>query len=421
MSKADVVIVGAGLAGLSCALSLREKGLTPLILEASDAPGGRVRTDSHEGFLLDRGFQVYLTAYPEGKRLLDEAALGFKAFKNGAKIRQSGKFLEVTDPWRSGKLLEMAFSPVGTFSDKMKLSGLRSSLRRQTVDALLEAPDASTRSFLQAQGFSDRFIDRMIKPLFGGVMLDSTLVTSSRMFTFVMKMMAEGDTVVPEKGMGAIPAQLAARLPDGMIRLNSAVQSLNEGSVTLASGEVVKAPAIVLACDAASASSLTPSVAVQRWRSVNCVYFDAPAPPIEEPWLVLNGNNQWPIHNLVAMSEVSPAYAPKGRALISASVLGRTSQTDESLAAAVQGQAERWFGKEVRAWKHLRSYRIAQAQPEGFPNPAAERPCRLRPGLYAAGDYTSIASIHFALESGRLAAEAAIADLGGTSAAAQSA
>lgn len=413
MNRPDVIIVGAGLAGLAAGIALQEKGVSFLIVDSADAVGGRVRTDEVEGFRLDRGFQVYLTAYPEGQRLLDYAALDLRPFENGAMIRVAGEFLTVQDPWRGGKALSMLFSPVGSLSDKLKLKRLRQRLLSAEVESILAADNHTTAGLLKLEGFSQRIIDRFFRPFLGGIMLDSALQPSSRFFEFVFKMMSEGDTVVPARGMGEIPAQLAQKLPANSIRLNAPVEAVSPQGVRLASGEELSSQAVILATDGLTAARLAPEITVQRWRSAACVYFDAPEPPVSGAWLTLNGNLQWPVSSMVVMSEVSREYAPEGRSLISVGVLGRTTQPDESIVMAIRSQLERWFGKSVRAWRHLRTYRIPQAQPDVVPAPLEERPARLASGVYVAGDHRVMPSIHFALLSGTQAAEAVASELSG--------
>ena len=421
MAQAEVLIVGAGLAGLACAVKLHEKQVPFRILEASDGVGGRVRTDEHEGFLLDRGFQVFLTAYPECFEVLDYAALDLKTFMPGAMIRLSGDFHKFSDPYRNrGDLLATLTSPIGTFRDKLRMSGLRSRLRRTSEDEILSATRHTTAFLLKGEGFSPRMIDRFFRPFMGGIMLDSSLMPSSRMFEYVFKMMAEGDTAVPAKGMGEIPKQLAARLPEGSIQLNARVASIGDRQVTLESGEVIEGSAVVLACEGPEASRLAPElVPQQRWRGATCLYFSAPVPPVEGPWLVLNGNNQWPINNLAVMSEVSAAYAPEGKSLISVTVLGKPTQSDEEIQLAVMAQLQRWFGREAKEWQYLKAYRIFHAQPDVMPAPPVERPAQLAPHLFVAGDHRLMPSINFAMVSGRQAAEAVVNLLMPESAAAQ--
>jgi phytoene dehydrogenase-like protein len=408
----DVLIIGAGLAGLSCARHLADSGIPFQIIEASDGIGGRVRTDEHQGFLLDRGFQVLLTAYPEAQRTLDYHALDLKKFTPGAFSWFAGRMNQLADPWRTPGGWGIALkSDFGTFWDKLRISRLRSRLRRSSIEQLFQRPESSTREILTSLGFSDQFIHRFFRPFFGGLLLDGELRSSSRMFEFVFKMLSEGDTTVPVRGMGAIPAQIASHLPDDSIRMNTRVESLHENELTLAGGEALTARAIVVATDGPSAAHLV-GEAEPASRSVTCFYYSADEPPVPHPTIVLNGDGAGPVNNFAVMSQVAPSYAPAGKSLIAVSVLGMQQLTDQQLGGFIIAQMKNWFGPVARSWSYLRSYRIPHAQPQQFPGALepAQRPVRIRPGVYLCGDHRDNASIHGAMVSGRRAAEAVLAD-----------
>lgn len=413
MSRPDVIIVGAGLAGLGCALRCLDHGLTPLVLEASDAPGGRVRTDEVDGFLLDRGFQVLLTAYPEAQRLLDYAALDLRVFYPGALVHQGTSFHRVADPWRHPiDGVKTVFAPVGSIGDKLRISQIRRAVTRITLDELWRRPDTTTLDALALAGVSQVMIDRFFRPFYGGIMLDLDLQTSSRIFDFTFRMFATGDTVVPARGMQQIPAQLAARLPEGALRLDARVVEVGEGFVRLVDGEEHRAPAVVIATDARDAARLQAGSPVRPFRAVSCLYFDAPASPVGEPIIVLNGSRSGPVNNLHVVSDVAPEAAPAGRALVSATVVGAPRENSAALERAVRLQLEEWYGPVVREWRHLRTYDIPYAHPDQMP-PAlrrVERDVRLARGRYICGDHVETATIHGALHSGRRAADAVQAD-----------
>src|SRR6267378_5475754 len=215
----DVLIIGAGLAGLACARHLADAAVPFQIVEASDGIGGRVLTDEVEGFMLDRGFQVLFTAYPEAQRTLDYHALDLKKFTPGAFSWFAGRMNKLVDPWRTpGGWSESLRSDFGGFLDKLRVLRLRSRLRASSIQQIFKRPERSTKDALVSAGFSEEFVHRFFRPFFGGILLDGELQSSSRMFEFVFKMLSEGDTAVPAGGMGAIPAQLAALLPPDVIR-----------------------------------------------------------------------------------------------------------------------------------------------------------------------------------------------------------
>lgn len=419
-SASPVVVVGAGLAGLNCARALHAAGHRVVVVEADDGVGGRVRTDDVEGFRLDRGFQVFFTAYPEASRVLDYAALDFRSFKPGAIVRADGAFHKVVDPFRAPiEALGGVTAPVGTLGDKMRVLLLRQRALGQSVEAIFRAPEKRISEELVDIGFSPTMISRFFTPFLGGIFLDPDLSTTSRMLYFVYRMMAEGETVVPATGMGAIPAQLAAGLPEGSVRLQTRVCGIRRREqvvtgVVLEHGEEIDAAAVVVATDFEEAATLTGSRSTTTPRPVSCLYFAADRSPVGEPILVLNGEGTGPVLNLAVLTDVSASYGPRGKALISTTVVGEPGASDAELEQAVRVQMAAWYGADAtRSWRHLRTYRIRWAQFDQSPGtlePPA-RPVRRSPGLYVCGDHVENASINGALAAGRRAAEAVIQDL----------
>jgi phytoene dehydrogenase-like protein len=405
----DAVVIGAGLAGLCCARELSAAGLEVLVLERSDGPGGRVRTDAVDGFLLDRGFQVLLTAYPEARRALDYERLGLRTFESGALIRRDGGFSRVADPFRhpfkaAGSLRR---SP-GSLPDKLRVARLRRRLSSFSLNEILTAPQVSTAEALRLEGFSQELVDAFFRPFLGGVFLDPSLETSSRLFAFVFKLFTEGEAALPAAGMQAIPRQLAAGLPDAAVRYGATVESAGPGEVELAGGERITAGAVVVAADGPEAARLTGAVEAPAPRAVTTLHYAAERSPMGEPVLVLDGEGRGPVNDLCVPSDVAPSYAPPGAALVSATVLGIPPLTDERLDAAVREQLEGWFGAQVHGWRLLRALRIPfalPAQPPAALSPA-ERPVRIQDGLFVCGDHRATASIQGAMVSGRRAAAA---------------
>ncbi|MCB0995982.1 MAG: FAD-dependent oxidoreductase, partial [Acidimicrobiales bacterium] len=257
----DVCIIGAGLAGLACAGELAGAGVDTTVVEATDRVGGRVATDAIDGFLVDRGFQILLTAYPEAHRQLDLDALDLCRFEPGALVFTGGRLHRVADPLRRpGALLDTLRSPIGTPLDKLRILRLVLSVRRGAAADLLGRPDRSTLEQLDAVGFSDTMIDRFFRPLFSGIQLDPHLEVSARRFAIILRMLAVGDTAVPAKGMAEIPRQLATALPEGAVRLRCPAEGLDGTSVRLATSETIQARAVVVATDGPTAVSLLPEL-----------------------------------------------------------------------------------------------------------------------------------------------------------------
>ena len=406
----DAIIVGAGLSGLACACDLHEKGLSTLVLETSGSVGGRARTDHLDGFVLDRGFQVLLTAYPEAQRMFDYDALRLQRFENGALVRSGGKFHHVADPWRTpSRAFETALAPVGSVSDKLKVAQLRRQVSRSSLDHIFSAPETSTSDFLRRFGFSPVVTERFFHPFFSGIFLENKLLTSSRMFEFVFRMFSQGDAALPAGEMGTMAEQLASRLPEGTVRLNSRVMSIEAGGITLDSGQSISARSVVVATDFVSVAALIPRLQSPSSRSTACLYFAASKPPVSDPILVLNGEGRGLVNNLCVPSIVAPTYAPSGLHLISASVIGPISQPG-ALEQAVRSQMLEWFGSEVHDWRHLRTYWIPDALPAQSTITPANGNSRVTRGLYVCGDYRDTASINGALRSGRHAAMALVED-----------
>lgn len=415
--RVDVVIIGAGLAGLTCARRLHQEGASVRVLEASEAVGGRVRTDMVDGFQLDRGFQVLLTAYPETQRVLDYDALDLRMFFDGAVVRTPTGFERIADPFRQpGAALASLFSGVGSVSDKLNVARLRSGVREGDLNHLFERPEMTTEQALRERwGFSGGMIDTFFRPFLGGILLDRDLQASSRMFEFVFRMFSRGQAAVPAGGMQAIPDQLAASLPKDALLLGSRVRRIEGREVTLEDGGAHRGRMVVVASDAPSAAGLVTQITHTAGRSVTNLYFAAATPPVQEPVLVLNGTGKGLINNLSVISNVAPEYSQDGRALVSVAVLGSPTGDDAALVAAVRGELAEWYPHQAPAdWQHLRTYRIPYALPEQAPPflSPARKTVQLSETLFVCGDHRQTGSINGAMGSGRRAAEAVLKALG---------
>jgi phytoene dehydrogenase-like protein len=408
---AEVVILGAGIAGLSCARELHSQGISCLLLEAGDGVGGRARTDAVEGFLLDRGFQVLLTAYPEAQRMLDYSALRLGRFWPGALIWHGGKMHRFVDPWRRPlSVLDTMRAPVGSLADKMKVAALRRQVTLRLLDDVFSAPEKTSLQYLRDFGFSGEIIERFFRPFLGGIFLDPDLNTSSRMLEFVFRMFSTGDAALPAGGMGAIAEQLAAGLPEASLRLHARAVKITSGAVELASGEVVKAKAIVVATDERSASYLLPEMKTGENRRTTCFYYAVKRLPVNQPLLVLNGEGRGPINNLSVPSLVARSYAPANSHLVSVSVVGEAA-CQPNLERAVHNQLRAWFGEDVMNWRLLKTYDIGYALPVTPRGVTAHRTRMLRAGVFICGDHCENASINGAMLSGRSAAASVVASL----------
>ncbi len=399
---ADVVVVGAGLAGLAAATHLVRAGRRVRVVEASDGVGGRVRTDVVDGFRLDRGFQVLLTAYPEARSQLDLDALRLQAFDPGALVWTGTRFARVGDPLRQPtSLLATATAPIGSVADKLRILRLRHRTTTTDPKDLFRQPDSTTEQHLLDLGFSERVIEAFFRPLFGGILLDPTLATSSRQFDVLFRMLATGQSTVPALGMEAIPRQLVDALPPGCVHTGQRVTAVDDSGVTLAGGQRMEAPAVVVAVEGPEAARLT-GLDVAPGRAAACVYFAAPSAPRPEPLVMLDGAGSGPALNVSVMTNVASSYSSDGRALVSAACPGTWGDDVE---AEVRRQLRGWFGPTVDGWQHLRTYRIPYGQPDQSAPLHPKRRTRLSPSLWVCGDHRDTGSIQGALYSGRRTAE----------------
>ncbi|MCH8475984.1 MAG: FAD-dependent oxidoreductase [Opitutales bacterium] len=401
-----VLIVGAGMAGLACALSLHQAGLPVRLCEASDEVGGRVRTDVVEGFRLDRGFQVYLDTYPRTSQLLDLPALELRPFEPGALLYREGKLHRLMDVFRRpSSFLRSVRAPVGSLSDKLRVGWLRRKLSQSSFAEIANRQEQSTESYLRDFGFSESMIDRFFRSFYGGIFLERELQTTSRMFEFTFKLFSQGNATLPAKGMGEIPLQLARRLPKGSIGLQEKVCRVSPQSVTLASGEIIEGSATVVATDGSTAEQLLPESSLPKteWRSTTTLYYVAAQSPVKEAILCLNGSGSGIVNNCCVLTDAAPAYAPQGQSLISVSVMGPCGE--ENLSPKVIAELTNWFGPQTQSWRHLRTDHL----PRGLP---VQRPHREPPtfcqeaGLWICGDHLSSASIEGAVVSGQQTARA---------------
>ncbi|WP_069174106.1 NAD(P)/FAD-dependent oxidoreductase [Streptomyces griseus] len=404
----DVVVVGGGLSGLACALDLCRAGRRVVLLEASDGVGGRMRTDRRDGFLLDRGFQVFNTSYPQVKRRLDLRSLRLRPFIAGVVAHTPNGPVRLADPTREPGAAK-ALLPGRVFSarDLAALAALTVRDAALPASAARRHRDGSTSAALRRAGVSDAAIDDILRPFLSGVFLEDRLETSARFFHLVWRSMARGSLCLPARGIGAVPAQLADGLPEGVLRLGAPVAEVTDAGVLLEDGSEVPARTVVVATDPATAARLLPDLTVPDTRTVTTYYHATDGTPRAEPILMVDSTGA--ILNTCVLSEVAPTYAPPGTALISTSVLGADLP---GRAQAVLRRLAELYGTDTTGWQQVAARTVEGALPAMLPPWPLSRTTRLHPGKYVCGDHRATGSVQGALASGARAAREVLADLG---------
>lgn len=409
-ARADVVVVGAGLAGLAAANDLAAADLDVLVLEAADEVGGRVRTDEIDGLLLDRGFQQLNPAYPALRRGVDLQALDLQAFDAGVVVARGGRRRILADPRRSPTHLASTLAGPGSLREKAAFAAwaLHAALadpRRLTTD-----DDEPLSATLNRRGITGRLRRSVIEPFLAGVLGEDGQETSRRFVELVVRTFVRGTPSLPAHGMGQLPKQLAGRLPPAAVRLGVRATAVAGRSVSTDAG-VVTADAVMIATDPRAASQLArvPSVPM---RDLTTYYHLAEQSPAAARMLHLDGDRRGPLVNTAVVSDVAPAYAGGRGALVASTVLGLRGEP--AVEHAVRAQLRLVYGVDPRPWQLVATYPVAGALPAMLPPLTIRRDVDLGDGLFVAGDHRDTASIQGAMVSGRRAAAAVLTRLGRT-------
>lgn len=407
-ARADVVVVGAGLAGLTAAVRLQEAGLDVAVVERSDAVGGRVRTDLVDGFRLDRGFQLLNPAYPEAKRVLDLDALDLQPFLAGLMACTRDKRYSLGDPLRLPSSIPNSLTaPIGSMKEKLAFGTWVAGLGLGSADPIREGEDRPLIEELRARGIGGALTDTVLRPFLSGVLAETELTSSQRMVSMLLRAFARGNPSVPALGMQAMPEQLAARLAAGTIHLDTCVTGLRAGVVDTAEGPIA-APAVVCAVGGDVAVEL--GVPGSPMRPLTTWWYAAAEPPSDRALLHVDAEpslRRGPLANAVVMTAAAPAYSSDGRALVAATAVGRLPDAQPD----ARRHAGLLFGVDPTGWELLRTDVIEHALPAHPAGQSLAQQVALGDGLFVCGDHRDTPSIQGALVSGRRAAEAVLAEL----------
>ncbi|OWA04091.1 oxidoreductase [Streptomyces sp. CS113] len=427
--QADVVVVGAGIAGLAAAQRLTSAGVTTTVLEAAHTVGGRMATEKVDGFRLDRIGQLLSTAYPELRRTPGLDGLALLPFTPGVLLHSEGRHHRAGAPAgvRSarGALHAVralasaprampaprarAGAPLGTAVDQARLGAALARLAHTPAERLLARPELPAARALAARGLPARTIDGFLRPLLAALLYDPDLTTSSRCADLALRAFAGGRLALPEGGAESLPEHLARSLPPGTVHTGVRVTSVATNAVTTAEHGVVRCRAVLVATDARAAAELLPGLRVPDFHPVTVVHHTTDEPTTTGAALLLDADRGGPVAHTAQISQVDPSRAPAGRTLVSSTVLG---PPPSGLDAAVRIHLARLYGTPTDRWETLAVHHTPEAVPAMRPPHDPRRPVRLLAGLYVCGDHRDTSTAQGALHSGHRASAAILTDLG---------
>ncbi|MEV5984029.1 NAD(P)/FAD-dependent oxidoreductase [Streptomyces sp. NPDC052051] len=456
--QADVVIVGAGIAGLTAAHQLTSAGVSTTVVEAASCAGGRMSTEKVDGFRLDRIGQFLFTSYPELRLTPGLDALVLRPFAPGVLVHSEGRQRRAgaapagggAGSARSALSAVRALAsapratsapgtdggtpavrppggrtagprtarvragvprpgvPLGGAMDQARLGAALARIAATPVERLLARPESTAHRALPLRGIPARTVDGFLRPLLAALLSDPELTTSSRCADLALHTFANGRLCVPEGGAEVVPELLARALPPGTVRTGVRATAVSTTSVTTDHGEL-RCRAVLVATDARAAAELLPGLRVPGFHPVTVVHHTMDEPPPIGASLLLDAERGGPVAHTAVVSEVDPSRAPAGRALVSSTVLGTPpDDVDEG----VRAHLARLYGTSTARWETLAVHRTERAVPAMRPPYDLRRPVRLLAGLYVCGDHRDTGTVEGALRSGRRAASAVLTDLG---------
>ncbi|MBC9726088.1 NAD(P)/FAD-dependent oxidoreductase [Streptomyces sp. TRM68367] len=445
--QADVVVVGAGVAGLSAAHRLTSAGVTTAVLEAAHGVGGRMATEQVDGFRLDRIGQLLSTANPDLRRTPGLDGLVLRPFAPGVLLHSGGRLHRASAPAGAGGTRGAlhavralagvprpaplsrtrvsarippygrpaavprgwAGAPLGSAVDQARLGAALTRLAGTPVERLLARPELPALQALAARGLPARTVDGFLRPLLAALLCDPDLTTSSRCADLALRAFAGGRLCLPEGGAEALPELLARTLPPGTVHTEVRVTAVSTTSVTTAEHGEIRCRAVLIATDARAAAELLPGLRVPDFHPVTVVHHTADEPPATGAALVLDADRGGPVAHTAVVSGVDPSRAPAGRTLVSSTVLGPPPSDVDT---AVRMHLARLYGTSTARWETLAVHHTAEAVPAMRPPHDLRRPVRLLAGLYVCGDHRDTSTVQGALHSGQRASSAILADLG---------
>ena len=398
------IIIGAGVSGLVAAIELEKAGYSPLMLEATDRVGGRVKSDDLKGFPADHGFQVLLTEYPEAQKYLNYDKLDLVKFKPGSVIFKKGKMEKIGDPLRDVSfLLSTTFADVGSVNDKRLILKLSMALKKKSIDAIFKEPETTTMVYLQNYGFSEEIIKNFFQPFFAGIYLEEDLDTSSRMFEFVYKMFGTGYAAIPRKGMQAIPDQLAARLRQTTIRFNTKVNHIEGNTILLESGQSLPADQIIIATDPAKFFT-NKDLTTCQWKSCYNLYLQSSKSVLKDAIIGLLPEQETLVNNFHYLDDVYGNTGTANETILSVTVVNNHELSEEDMVREVKEELQNHC--KIETGELLKIFHIKKALPKvtDLKYEPTEEAVALAPGIFCCGDYLANSSLNAAMASGRVAA-----------------
>ena len=405
MNKKDykIHIIGAGVSGLIAAKVLEENGFYPTVIEATDRVGGRVKTDIVNGYQLDHGFQVLLTAYPAAQKYLNFETLGLQKILPGSSIFKAQKQKIIGDPLRDlSFLFPTIFSGIGNISDKMKIVKLKNALKKKKIEEIFLEKEQTTLSYLVDYGFSDEMIRDFFKPFFSGIFLETKLETSSRMFEFVFKMFGEGYAAIPLSGIEAIPKQLFHNLKNTTFKFNTRVESIKDEEITLVDQTKLESNYTIIATDASALISNLKNQETE-WKSCDTFYFETDDKQINKNLIGLIANENALINNIFYHTSLKTELKPN-KELLSVTVIDNRNLSNELLVEQVKMELKKYCG--IDNCTLIKQYTIPKALPRltNIQYDVYPSETRLTATLFLAGDTQLNGSLNAAMQSGENAA-----------------